>query len=236
MNGAETITRALGMVRRLVTSRTLDTIRAVRRRHDDFDAVRDRIRALGTDSLVHFGNHYAFEGGLSLQQNPDELTALSLFLKERGPYHHYLEIGSASGGTCRFLFETVGFRTALSLDDGSHPRAGEQADNFRVIPDLKQFIGDSHSQQAQAFLASNVGAKLDLAFIDGDHSFEGVWQDIQLTLPFCRKGALVIFHDTTACEDVRNAWMQSITRRMLQPLAEYIGEERPLGITVNAVL
>jgi predicted O-methyltransferase YrrM len=236
MNGAGTITRALAMERRPVTSRTLDSIRAIRRRHHDFDAVRDRIRALGTDDRRVFGHSYAFEGGMSLQQDPDELTGLCLFLKERGPYEHYMEIGSGSGGTCRFLFESVGFRTALSLDDGNHPRAGEQADNFRVIPDLKQFIGDSHSQEAQAFLAKNVGAKLDLAFIDGDHSFERVWLEVELTLPFCRKGALVIFHDTTRCDGVRDAWIQSITRGKLRPLAEYIGEERPLGITVNSVL
>jgi hypothetical protein len=115
MNGAGTTTRALDMATCLVRSRTLDTIRAVRRRHDDFNAMRDRIRALGTDNLVHFS------------------------------------------------------------------------------------------------------------------------RDIELTLPFCRKGALVIFHETAACDDVRNAWIQSIARRKSRPLAEYIGDERPLGITVNSV-
>ena len=38
MNGAGMITRALDTASCLVRSRTLDTIRAVRRRHDDFDA------------------------------------------------------------------------------------------------------------------------------------------------------------------------------------------------------
>jgi predicted O-methyltransferase YrrM len=236
MNDGGVMTRAFRKIGRWVFLANIDTIAKVRKRHADFDTLRDRIRAMGTDSLAHFGNHYTFEGGLSLQQNPDELAALCLLLKERGPYNNYMEIGSASGGTCRFLFETVGFRNVLSLDDGSHPRASEQKDNFRVIPNFKQFLGDSHSEQARAFLAENLDGALDVAFIDGDHGFEGVWEDIRLTLPFCRRGTLVIFHDTRACEDVRKAWLKSVMRRQLKPLAEYVGEERPLGISINVVL
>ena len=147
-----------------------------------------------------------------------------------------MEIGSGSGGTCRFLHEMVGLGSALSLDDGTHPRAGEQAENFRHVPNFRQFLGDSHSEEARDFLAASLGGDtLDLAFIDGDHSYKGVWQDIQLTLPFCRKGTLVLFHDTVACDGVRKAWEKAVMQREIKPLAEYIGEDRPLGISVNLV-
>src|SRR5258708_2150019 len=78
-------------------------IQAMRRSHPEFDQLVDRIRAAGTNSMSHFRNGYAFEGGLRLQQNPHELAALVLLLAERTPIREYLEIGSASGGTGRFL-------------------------------------------------------------------------------------------------------------------------------------
>jgi cephalosporin hydroxylase len=208
----------------------------IKRRHSDFELIRDRIRKAGTDSLSHFGNGYTYEGGLYLQQNPDEFAALILFLRERGPHLNYLEIGSASGGACLFLYRELGFRNVISLDDGRHPRAASQAANFASIENFKQFLGDSHSEAARRFLEENVGTKLDVAFIDGDHSFEGVWQDLELTRPFCRGGSLVIFHDTLACEGVERAWRKCVKQKVITPLAEFVGEEKPLGIGVGSLI
>lgn len=213
----------------------LDTIANIRRRNADFDAVRDRIRASGTDSLAHFANGYTHEGDLLLQQNPDEFAALTLFLRERRPHKSYMEIGSASGGACLFLFREVGFESVVSLDDGEHPRAPAQAQHFAELPNFTQFLGDSHSPEARAFLQRTVKGKFDVAFIDGDHSWEGVWQDVELTLPFCRKGALVIFHDTLACDGVKKAWHRLIKEKRITPLAEYLGEDRPLGIGIGEI-
>lgn len=214
----------------------LDNIAAVKQRNNDFDRLRDSIRGLGTDSLPHFGNGYTHEGGLSLQQNPDEFASLCIFLKERRPYMNYMEIGSASGGACLVLYREVGFTNVISIDDGNHPRAPEQQENFKHIKNFKQFVGDSHSEAARQFLESNLKDKLDVAFIDGDHSYEGAWQDVQLTLPFCRPGTFVIFHDTVACDEVKEVWKRCLNKGLIIPLAEYMGHERPLGITVGAVI
>lgn len=227
--------RAKSWVKRTYMGR-IDKVEDIRRRRKDFDEVRDEIRQSGTDELAYFLNGYTFEGGLSLQQNPDEFAALCLLLKERGPFENYMEIGSASGGTCLFLHHAVGFKNVLSLDDGNHRRAPEQKKNFAQIPNLKQFVGDSHTDDARRFLAENLRGKLDVAFIDGDHSYEGVWQDLQLTLPFCRRGTLVIFHDTVACDGVRDAWQRAIDERLIRPVANFVGEEKPLGIGVGVVV
>lgn len=214
----------------------IDSIVAIKRRHADFVQVRDRIRASGTDSLSHFGNGYTHEGGLYLQQNPDEFAALTLFLRERGPHKAYMEIGAASGGACLFLSREVGFESVLSLDNGEHPRAVAQAAHFAQVRNFKQFLGDSHSEEARCFLETNVDRKLDVAFIDGDHSYEGVWQDIELTLPFCRKGALIVLHDTIACYGVEKAWLRCGREKRVRPLAEYVGDVKPLGIAVSEVV
>jgi predicted O-methyltransferase YrrM len=223
---------------RLNLSRALasEGISDIKQRHSDFDLIRNRVRESGTDNLTHFGNGYTHEGGLYLQQNADEFAALTLFLRERGPHLNYLEIGSASGGACFFLYRELGFRSVISIDDGGHPRAAAQAEHFAQISNFKQFLGDSHTGNARRFLEQNVEGKLDVAFIDGDHSFEGVWQDIELTRPFCRVGALMILHDTVACEGVNRAWRKCIQRNVLRPLAEFVGEEKPLGIGVGSVI
>lgn len=213
----------------------LDSLAQIRARHPDFSSVRDRIRASGTDSLSHFGNGYTHEGGLLLQQNPDEFAALTLFLRERKPHRHYMEIGSASGGACLFLSREVGFESIVSLDDGQHPRATAQAEHFAQVPNFTQYLGDSHSAEAREFLKMTARDKFDVAFIDGDHSYEGVWQDIELTLPFCRTGTLIVLHDTLACDGVKKAWIRMVKEKKLKPLAEYWGEERPLGIGVGEV-
>ncbi|MDQ1560098.1 MAG: hypothetical protein QOD32_3158 [Pyrinomonadaceae bacterium] len=215
----------------------LDTIETLRARNEpEFVRVRDLIRAAGTDSLSHFGNGYTHEGGLCLQQNPDEFAALCLNLKERAPFANYMEIGSASGGACLILQQEIGFGRVYSLDNGEHPRAVEQKRNFSQIPNFQQFLGDSHSAAARDYLQQHLDGKLDVAFIDGDHSYEGVWQDIELTLPFCRPGTVMILHDTVACDGVERAWLRCVREKLVKPVAEYVGEERPLGIGVGTVI
>jgi hypothetical protein len=130
----------------------------------------------------------------------------------------------------------VGFERAISIDDGQHPRAHEQKVNLAAIPGIRQFVGDSHCPAARTFLQEAVqGAPIDLAFVDGDHSIEGVWQDIELTLPFCRPESLLILHDTKACEGVELAWLRVAREGMVKPLAEFVGEHLPLGIGVGRV-
>lgn len=42
------------------------------------------------------------------------------------------------------------------------------------------------------------GGAIDLLFIDGDHSYNGVLRDIEAWLPHIAKGGIVAFHDTAA--------------------------------------
>jgi predicted O-methyltransferase YrrM len=232
MKYAQTLTDRVSEYRDRRARAGLDSVTTVRGRHPDFDDVRDAIRAAGTDSLSHFGNDYAHEGGLSLQQNPDEFAALCLFLEEQADRDAYLEIGSASGGACVFLYERLGFREVISLDDGNHPRAAEQAANFARIPGIQRYVGDSHAPAAGAFLREVLTGPIDVAFIDGDHSYAGVVQDVQLVRPVLRPGGIVIFHDTVAVPDVKRAWRESTRHGDFSPVAEFIGFEHPLGIGV----
>lgn len=212
------------------------SISEIEQRHSDFELIRNRIRESGTDDLSYFGNGYTHEGGLYLQQNPDEFAALTLLLREYGPHHTYLEIGSASGGACLFLYREVSFASTISIDDHQHARAHAQAAHFSQIPNFQQFIGDSHSGEALRFLQQRLGGNVDVAFIDGDHSYDSVWQDIQMSRSFCRPGALMILHDIVWCEDVHRAWRKCVKENLLEPIAEFVGEEKPLGLGVGRVV
>ncbi len=198
-------------------------------------AMIQKIREAGTDSLAHFGNSYTHEGGLYLQQNPEEFAQLALLIEDRCAGAHYLEIGSASGGAARFLSLNSGFHRITSIDDGKHPRASSQDENLAACNnDVMLFTGDSHSEDAATWLRNQ--PRPDVAFIDGDHSYEGVTQDVEMVLPRCSPGALIVLHDTVACDGVRRAWEELLASGRARRVAEFIGAEKPLGIGVAEVV
>ena len=203
-----------------------------------FDETLKKIRKSGVSDLNYFKNDYEFEGGLLLQQNPYEYAALVTYLKKYNNFKVYLEIGSASGGSCRFLNENFNFGRIISLDDGRHPQAAHQSENFRNFKNFIQFLGDSHSIDAVNFLQKNLNEKIDIAFIDGDHGYEGVKQDLDLVLPFTKKGTLLIFHDTdpSASLGVARLWVSAIRNNKIKPIGEFIGQEIPLGIGIAEAL
>lgn len=206
------------------------------RQNSEFAGVIKKVRGAGTACLKHFENGYEFEGGLYIQQNPDEFASLILFLQARGPYPNYLEIGSASGGTCLFLTQCLEIGHVISLDDGQHRDAWLQDRHFSQIPRCERFLGDSHGEEARDYMRRMVREPLDLAFIDGDHSYEGVKQDIELVLPYCRPGGLLVLHDSYACEGVAQAWHDIVRGQKVRPVAEFIGPVKPLGLAVGEVL
>lgn len=202
-------------------------------RHSVEELVKE-IRAAGTDNLGFFGNGYEREGGMALQQHPDEFAAAVAHLAALfpGDSHSFLEIGSASGGTCRFIAEHVGFSRIYVMDDRGHARAGEQAANFAAMVHKPQlFIGDSHTTAARDWIRFVV-RKVDFAFIDGDHSYDGCRKDLEMVLPYAR---YVMLHDTVAVPDVKRVWDEAIAAKRIRATLHVAGTDRPLGIGIAEV-
>lgn len=197
----------------------------------------EEIRAAGTDNLGHFGNGYHREGGYSLQQNPEEFADAVLCIQRLvgegiGLPASLLEIGTASGGTCRFLAEHASFLRIYVMDDGSHPRAKEQTANFAAMKTPPfVFVGDSHSPAAQDWVRYIVRA-VDLAFIDGDHSYSGCRRDYDMVRDRAR---YIMFHDTVACSGVKQVWEEAVASGELRVVLHAVGKERPLGIGIGEV-
>jgi cephalosporin hydroxylase len=55
---------------------------------------------------------------------------------------------------------------------------------------------DSHEPQTIARISELLeGMPLDLLFIDGDHTYEGVCRDFQMYGPLVANGGMIAFHD-----------------------------------------
>jgi hypothetical protein len=116
-----------------------------------------------------------------------------------------MEIGTAKGGTlwlwCRLAALDA---TIISVDLPGGPFGGGYgpADVARIAayknPDQRLHLlgGDSHSKAMRgAVERALAGRQLDLLFIDGDHSLDGVTKDWDDYSPFVCSGGLVVFHD-----------------------------------------
>lgn len=192
--------------------------------HDLLSSLIRDVEVAGSDHVPTFGGLY--EGGYHIQQVPEELARLTLLLAARSTFESSLEIGVAAGGTTRFLREHIDIRQTVVIDDGHHRKAGVwREQNRHAIPNVTEFQGDSHSNDAHNFLLQ-LGRSFDLVAIDGDHSADGVRADWNLVVQFLQPRAIVWFHDINVCPGVAELW------RELRNKYRILLETSPLGIGV----
>ena len=116
-----------------------------------------------------------------------------------------LEIGTARGGTL-FLLSKFSNKDAhiISIDLPGGKYGGGYPYPLRVF--YKSFISNNQTitlirknshltstfQKLKKILKNR---KLDLLFIDGDHTYEGVKKDFEMYSPLVKKNGIVAFHD-----------------------------------------
>lgn len=138
------------------------------------------------------------------RQNPIEIEELYKTVIELSPTR-VLEIGTARGGTLYLWTQAAtADATIISIDLPEGEFGG--AYSICRIPFYEAFSqpeqtlhlirGDSH----EARTIEKVGIlfdnhPIDFAFIDGDHSYEGVKADFLNYGPLIRKGGIIGFHD-----------------------------------------
>ena len=193
-----------------------------------------KVLSVGNDYPELFGAKDGWGGGYLLQQNPSEFTDLVLYLKERGPFPLYMEIGSASGGNLRFISEQVGFEKAFVIDDCEHPHSVHQEENYQNFNHtLARFKGDSHSFACIQFLRTHApNEKFNCVFIDGDHSYSGVKQDVSLLLPYIDQNTLLIFHDIVSIPELGQTLKDMVDAGLLKIEKRFIDQDHPIGIAV----
>lgn len=132
-----------------------------------------------------------------------ELRRFVEMVAERKP-QTIMEIGTCYGGTLFPIARvSASDATIISLDFPSGDSGGDYSRLHRRIlrrlPLSSQRLhivwADSHSQKTGEQIRQLVDRPLDLLFIDGDHSYEGVRQDFEMYAPLVRPGGLIAFHD-----------------------------------------
>jgi predicted O-methyltransferase YrrM len=142
--------------------------------------------------------------GIAPKQKKEEIEGLLNIVSSAKP-RTILEIGTSQGGTL-FLFARVASDDALlitvdlpspPLGAGYPPWRARLYRSFAFGKQEVRFIrSNSHSAQMMSHVLGLLGArKVDLLFIDGDHSYEGVKKDFEVYSRLVAKGGIVAFHD-----------------------------------------
>ena len=130
-------------------------------------------------------------------QKASEITALLEMMRRARP-ERVCEIGTALGGTSFLLARAAAPGATIILVDPAFDAAREAA--------LRRFAGPGQRVHCLRGLSTDVrirsrlerllgGRPLDLLFVDGDHSYEGVSADVASYGPLVRAGGLIAFHD-----------------------------------------
>lgn len=148
------------------------------------------------------------EDGLFLQQDPEEFAAFVHFMANKvGSCELSLDLGIASGGQTKFLRDWFKCKKTIILDNGEHPLFPKW-ERIKRLVDTEyelELISDSHADEVRTKLAPYEN-KIDFAFVDGDHSYKGLRQDIFLVTPLLKDGGIMALHDTAAVWDCKRVF------------------------------
>lgn len=116
-----------------------------------------------------------------------------------------VEVGTYNGGTLYCwskLAKDSATLVCLDLPGGSWQAGSEEGEKQRLsqfvrpTQTLHCVLADSHAPATRDRVRGLLdGRPVDLLFIDGDHTYEGVRADFELYAPLVRPGGLIAFHD-----------------------------------------
>jgi cephalosporin hydroxylase len=136
-------------------------------------------------------------------QKPSELSDFLTFIQGK-KMDVVLEIGSAKGGVFYALCQLADEKaTMISLDLPGGPFGTftiTEDTSFQTFIKPRQTLHrikkDSHKAATKTELLKILkGKKIDVLFIDGDHTYPGVKKDWEMYSPLVRKGGIIVFHD-----------------------------------------
>jgi predicted O-methyltransferase YrrM len=132
-------------------------------------------------------------------QIPSEIKALLKEVKRNGA-STILDIGTFDGGTLYLWTRFLEGQKIITIDlPFPYGYPSEKTKLFRLFNPNKElhFLRGSSFSNEIVDMVSNIlkGDEIDLLFVDGDHSYEGVKKDFDQYKPFVRDGGIIAFHD-----------------------------------------
>lgn len=132
-----------------------------------------------------------------LNQKWSEWEGLMNFLSAKGAPQSALEIGTGRGGSLYFLSKLAKKKSNLISID-INPAAAHYADLFprhrnqKITCLTANSVGSSTFDQIKERLGNQC---LDILYIDGDHTYEGVKRDFDTYKSLCNSNSFICFHD-----------------------------------------
>jgi predicted O-methyltransferase YrrM len=193
------------------------------------DEIEAFILECGQENLEGFGG--VKQGGIYLQQIPDEIVpCITELLKYRSEIKNYLEIGSASGGSCFVFNHFFPLEKIVLIDNNGLNR---QSLRNEVLEGIfhQELIGRSDDEVVYGSVAK-MNILFDLIVLDSDHSYQNVRLEAALYLPFLRPGGFLFLHDTVYSPQGDGRVMRELsTYGGMELVAEYVSEKwQKLGI------
>ncbi len=159
---------------------------------------------LGTYDESKIVAEQAFRSITELQyyaaQYSKEMIDCGAWLLENIKPQRMLEIGTHQGGTAAFWCELAPSVFSIDLPDGLFGGIGWDGARARNERLQRDYPGVYEGVLADSHLASTleIAAKrgpFDVVFIDADHRYEGVKQDLEMYSSVVRPGGAILFHD-----------------------------------------
>jgi predicted O-methyltransferase YrrM len=147
------------------------------------------------DLFYLFASHQANRGILA--QDVDEAAYIWKTITDRKPAN-ILEIGRWLGGSTVLIASAAAQYGGTLVSVDLKVKAPEYARDELIKDHLARIGLANFSLNIGSSFDFNPGRTIDLAFIDGDHSYEGVKKDLLNTLKYVRPGADLLFHDSCA--------------------------------------
>ena len=155
----------------------------------------------------------AFEIGTI--QSTFEMTGFLTLVKDVIQPENILEIGTHAGGMFYALdvISKPGLRISIDIPWEGQEHAYEIANLRGTMTHAKWIVGNAHDESTKQMLNETLnGQKLDLIFIDADHTYEGGQKHFEMYKSFVKEGGYIGFHDTV------NGWPCGKYYDTLKPL------------------
>jgi predicted O-methyltransferase YrrM len=130
-------------------------------------------------------------------QKQSEILRLLKIVRSRRP-GAICEIGAAGCGTTFLLAREAANDATIVTLDLAFTASRRAALSCFALAEQKLFClqEDSHHPVTVRRLTDCLeGKELDLLYLDGDHSYEGIKADFELYSPFVKRGGMIVFHD-----------------------------------------
>lgn len=149
---------------------------------------------------------YGIQSQMSINERFQLYYALRQLLPQNSSPLRFLEIGSFAGSslflTVRALRRLISNLEGFAIDPGGHPQLYQVLEHLKEnVTHLRMFSHQAVPQLKQKFSDGNLPAFM---FVDGDHTYEGVKQDISNYFELLAPGGVMLFHDYLPPLDAEN--------------------------------